>query len=47
VWSSVAPSDFPNYPCGTWGPASAEALIAQDGRRWLQPVFLEPGKSGE
>jgi glucose-6-phosphate 1-dehydrogenase len=47
VWSSVAPSDFPNYPSGTWGPASAEALIAQDGRRWLQPVFLEPGKSGE
>jgi glucose-6-phosphate 1-dehydrogenase len=39
VWGSVAPSDFPNYPSGTWGPESAEALIAQDGRRWLQPVF--------
>jgi glucose-6-phosphate 1-dehydrogenase len=46
VWSSVAPSDFPNYPSGTWGPESAEALIAQDGRRWLQPVFLDQPKSG-
>jgi glucose-6-phosphate 1-dehydrogenase len=39
VWRNSAPSDFPNYPGGTWGPASAEALIAQDGRRWLQPIF--------
>jgi glucose-6-phosphate 1-dehydrogenase len=47
VWSTVAPSDFPNYPSGTWGPPSAEALIAQDGRQWLQPVFLELPKPGE
>jgi glucose-6-phosphate 1-dehydrogenase len=46
AWSSVAPSDFPNYPSGTWGPPSAEALIAQDGRRWLQPIFLELPKAG-
>jgi glucose-6-phosphate 1-dehydrogenase len=46
VWGSVAPSDFPNYPSGTWGPPSAEALIAQDGRRWLQPLFLDQPKSG-
>ncbi len=46
VWGSVAPSDFPNYPSGTWGPPSAEALIAQDGRRWLQPVFIDQQKSG-
>jgi glucose-6-phosphate 1-dehydrogenase len=46
AWSGVAPSDFPNYPSGTWGPPSAEALIAQDGRRWLQPIFLDPPKSG-
>jgi glucose-6-phosphate 1-dehydrogenase len=24
----------------SWGPESAEALIAQDGSSWLQPVFL-------
>lgn len=46
VWGTVAPSDFPNYSSGTWGPASAEALIAQDGRQWLQPMFLERPKSG-
>ncbi len=46
AWSSVAPSDFPNYPSGTWGPPSAEALIAQDGRRWLQPIFLDASKPG-
>jgi len=35
VWESVEASDFPNYPGGSWGPESAEALIAQDGRSWL------------
>ena len=35
VWNSVEASDFPNYPSGSWGPESAEALIAQDGRSWL------------
>jgi glucose-6-phosphate 1-dehydrogenase len=44
LWSSVAPSDFPNYASGSWGPESAEALIAQDGRSWFQPVFQEPRK---
>jgi glucose-6-phosphate 1-dehydrogenase len=34
-WQSVIPPDFPNYPVGTWGPESAEALIARDGRSWI------------
>ena len=38
VWASAPPSDFPNYASGTWGPESAEVLIAQDGRTWLQPA---------
>jgi glucose-6-phosphate 1-dehydrogenase len=46
AWSSAAPSDFPNYTSGTWGPPSAEALIAQDGRRWLEPIFLDLPKAG-
>jgi glucose-6-phosphate 1-dehydrogenase len=41
AWSSVAPSDFPNYASGSWGPESAEMLIAQDGRSWLEPIFPE------
>jgi len=33
-WQDTIPSDFPNYPAGTWGPEAAEALIARDGRSW-------------
>jgi len=25
------------YPPGSWGPAAADALLARDGRQWLQP----------
>ncbi len=35
AWASSKPTDFPNYSSGSWGPESAEALIAQDGRSWL------------
>lgn len=41
VWEANPPADFPNYPAGTWGPESAEALIARDGRSWLQPTCPE------
>jgi glucose-6-phosphate 1-dehydrogenase len=37
-WTTVTPLNFPNYQAGTWGPEDAEALIAQDHRRWLSPV---------
>jgi glucose-6-phosphate 1-dehydrogenase len=46
AWGNVAPSDFPNYPSGSWGPPSAEALIAQDGRQWLQPIFVDQPEIG-
>jgi len=38
AWEAVAPVDLPNYQAGTWGPETAEALIAQDGRSWLMPT---------
>jgi glucose-6-phosphate 1-dehydrogenase len=38
VWGDSVPADFPNYRSGTWGPKAAEALIAKDKRRWLQPT---------
>jgi glucose-6-phosphate 1-dehydrogenase len=41
VWSEVKPTDFPNYPAGTWGPEEAEVLIAQDGFSWVTPVFIQ------
>ena len=36
AWAATPPT-FPNYAAGTWGPAAAEALIARDGRAWLEP----------
>jgi glucose-6-phosphate 1-dehydrogenase len=36
AWADLKPVDFPNYPSGSWGPEAAAALIAQDGRNWLQ-----------
>jgi glucose-6-phosphate 1-dehydrogenase len=39
-WGSVPLSDSAYYPSGSWGPESAEALIAQDGRSWLGPALV-------
>jgi glucose-6-phosphate 1-dehydrogenase len=36
-WQASPPVELPNYAAGTWGPESAEILIAQDGRRWFKP----------
>ncbi|HET6568090.1 MAG TPA: glucose-6-phosphate dehydrogenase, partial [Rhodothermales bacterium] len=41
AWQTVVPVDFPNYAAGSWGPEEAEALIAQDGRTWLQPSIVQ------
>jgi len=37
MWKKSKPTNFPNYKSGTWGPKAADALIAKDGRNWLQP----------
>jgi glucose-6-phosphate 1-dehydrogenase len=34
VWKALPPRDFPNYPCGTWGPRDAEELMERSGRQW-------------
>jgi len=44
-WEGVQPTDF-YYQAGTWGPAGAEVLIAQDGRSWLEPNIPEASCSG-
>jgi glucose-6-phosphate 1-dehydrogenase len=41
VWDTVKPTDFPNYQGGTWGPEAAETLLAQEGRSWATPTFLQ------
>jgi glucose-6-phosphate 1-dehydrogenase len=33
AWKRDRPS-FPNYAAGSWGPPSAEELLARDGRSW-------------
>lgn len=37
TWQSRKPVDFPNYVPGSWGPEEADALIAKDGRSWVNP----------
>jgi glucose-6-phosphate 1-dehydrogenase len=36
-WQTKMSVNFPNYRVGTWGPETAEALIAQDGFHWITP----------
>jgi glucose-6-phosphate 1-dehydrogenase len=35
VWENKKSLSFPNYPADSWGPESAEALIAKDGFHWF------------
>jgi len=39
AWQGTLPSDFPNYPAGTWGPEEAQRLLAP-GHSWPQPALL-------
>jgi glucose-6-phosphate 1-dehydrogenase len=38
VWGNTMPTDFPNYPAGSWGPKAASDLMERDGRRWMELV---------
>jgi glucose-6-phosphate 1-dehydrogenase len=40
-WEADPSQTFPNYVSGTWGPEEAVALIAQDGRNWVEPSMEE------
>jgi glucose-6-phosphate 1-dehydrogenase len=33
-WAKNPIKDFPNYPAGTWGPSTGDALMELDGRKW-------------
>jgi len=35
AWHAAGPDDVHGYEAGSWGPGAAEALLARDGRRWL------------
>lgn len=34
-WENNEATDFPNYEAGSWGPKQSDALLAKDGRSWL------------
>jgi len=37
AWADDARVPIEEYPCGSWGPRAADALIAADGRAWREP----------
>ncbi len=43
AWKASPPSDFPNYPGGTWGPDATQGLLAHTGHSWPLPTDL-PGE---
>ncbi len=38
VWRAIPARDFPNYESGNWGPAEADALLRNDGRKWKNSI---------
>jgi glucose-6-phosphate 1-dehydrogenase len=40
-WATHAPTDFPNYSAGTWGPLAAHHLIERDDRHWFEIIHHE------
>jgi len=45
AWQQNPASDFPNYRAGSWGPETAERLVAADGHAWLSPTHWVSGKN--
>jgi len=47
AWASQAPTDFPNYAAGTWGPRATDELIARDGhgRKWCEDCADEHART--
>jgi len=41
TWERKKSLNFPNYFADSWGPESAEALIAQDGFHWFTLPFKD------
>ncbi len=39
VWGNTPAFSMPNYAAGTWGPTSANTMLAHDGRNWFSPLW--------
>ena len=44
-WQNRISVDFPNYSPGSWGPEEADAMIARDGRSWINASHQKSVKS--
>jgi len=40
VWRSSYPTEFPDYPAGSWGPHSASTPLIRDGFTWPPPLKI-------
>ncbi len=38
VWEAIPARDFPDYAAGSWGPAEADELLENDGRKWKNNI---------
>jgi glucose-6-phosphate 1-dehydrogenase len=36
-WRANHAGDFPNYPAGSWGPETADEMLARSGHQWRTP----------
>jgi glucose-6-phosphate 1-dehydrogenase len=45
AWAKKGAADLPIYPAGSAGPSEADALLAQDGRRWRSVHGDDDGQS--
>jgi len=46
-WSGAAPGELQNYAAGSWGPAAANSLMAQDGQQWFVSAGTANRSSGK
>ncbi len=37
-WAAETPTEYPNYPAGSWGPKAAWDMVERDGRRWVEVI---------
>ncbi|RYE89166.1 MAG: glucose-6-phosphate dehydrogenase, partial [Myxococcales bacterium] len=46
VWRASYPTEFPDYPAGSWGPHSASMPLVRDGYTWPPPMKVRPNGRG-
>src|SRR5207302_1776090 len=47
AWGQATTKKLPEYPAGSWGPAEADALVAQDGHVWIPATLARSASEGD